>query len=218
MSVQISNDKIMTVWEWCSDAYIQQGIAINFPANTEPSKTYQWRYIKAIAVKFDEWGFDENTARQFIKVAVKHCKDIGVMRKGLAALHQSNLLQICYDNFQKQYENDNQSINSIENIHKWLVGRSNNDLLRALLYRYDPDELCNITKWYQSSKISRLYLSLSKSCGKAMARLAKSHPEERELLPKTTTLYMIRVEFLENENNVTLAKRIMKSDWRELCL
>lgn len=217
-TLDISNDRIMTVWEWCSEAYLQQGFRLTFPARTEPTKTYQWRYARSIALKFEEWEFDEGTAKQFISIAVRHCKEAGVLRKGLAALHQSNLLQICYDRLQKQANTNKQCVDSIEHIHKWLMARSQEDLLKTLLHRRDPDEFCNLVKWVQASRISRLYLALSKTCGKALARLARTHPEEREILPKTTTLYMLRTEFIEDAGNVTNTKRILGNDWREMCL
>jgi hypothetical protein len=217
-TLEISEERIMTVWGWCSEVYLQHGFRLAFPAKTDPTKTYQWRYARSIASKFDEWEFDEGTAKKFISIAVLHCKQAGVIRKGLAALHQSNLLQICYDKLQEQADVNKQCVGSIEHIHAWLMDRSGDDLLETLLYRRDPDEFCNLVKWVQASRISRLYLALSKTCGKALARLAKSHPEEREILPKTTMLYMLRVEFTEDASNITQTKRILGSDWRELCL
>lgn len=209
----------MAVWELCVDIYLLEcNMKLAFPAGTDPTKTYQWRYAKAIAAKFDEWNFDEQTSKKFITIAVQHCKQVGCLRKGLAALHQSNLLKICYDKLQMTADSNESSIQSIKTIHQWLSNKFvNNDPLRVLLYRNDPDELCNLVKWFQASRISRLYLSLSKTCSKAIARLAKTHPEERELLPKTTTLYLMRVEFLENQDENKI-KQVLGQDWRELCL
>jgi hypothetical protein len=216
--LEISDDHIMTVWEWCSEAYLQHGFKLTFPAKTDPTKTYQWRYARSITLKFAEWEFDEETAKQFITIAIGHCKDAGVLRKGLAALHQTNLLQICYDRLQKQVDSNKRCADSIEHIHAWLMARSNGDLLETLLSRQAPDEFCNLVKWVQASRISRLYLALSRTCGKALARLSRTHPEEREILPKTTTLYMLRSEFIEDAGNAINAKRILGKDWRELCL
>jgi len=216
--LELSDDRIMTVWDWCSAAYLQQGIRLKFPSNTDPVKTYQWRYVRSLTLKFSEWDFDEDLAKQFISIAVRHCKEAGVLRKGLAALHQSNLLQICYDELQKQANTHKQCTDSIEHIHNWLTERSQSNLFETLLCRRDPDELCNLTQWVQASRISRLYLALSKPCGRALARLAKTHPEEREILPRATILYMLRSEFTEDTDNIINIKRILGPDWRELCL
>ena len=216
--LEVSDERIMTVWEWCSEAYLQQGFRLTFPTKTNPTKTYQWRYARAITLKFAEWDFDETTARQFINIAIRHCKDAGVLRKGLAAVHQSNLLQICYDKLQKKSDTNQQCLQSIEYIHQWLVSKSDGNLLRTLLRRSDPDEFCNLVKWVQASRISPLYLALSKTCGVVLVRLANTHTEEREILPKTTKLYMLRTTFTEDAGNVNQMKRILGPDWRELCL
>lgn len=208
----------MTVWGWCSEAYIRHGIKLQFPARTNPQKTYQWRYAKAIALKFDEWDFDEATSKQFIDIAVVHAKETGVLRKGLATLHQANMLEICYEKLKTQSDTNRQAIDSLRYIHNWLTQRANGNLFETLLQRANADELCNLVQWVQASRISPLYLSLSRTCGQALARLAKLHPDERALLPKTTTLYMLRANFLEDVGNVELAKQIFGSDWRKLCL
>jgi hypothetical protein len=216
-TLELNDDKIMMVWDWCSDAYLQHGIRLKLPANTDHTKTYQWRYARSIAKKFAEWDFDEPTAKQFIQIAIRHCKNAGVLRKGLASLHQTNLLQVCYDQLKGRVESNGQSIESIAYIHSWLQSKSSGNLLQDLLDRNDPDEYCNIVKWVNASKISRLYLALSKTCGKALARLGKSHPDERMLLPKTTTLYMLRSEFIEDSENLKNVKKVLGNDWRELC-
>lgn len=211
-------DQVMKVWEWCFEAYIRHGIKLQFPANTDPVKTYQWRYARAIALKFDEWDFDEETARQFIDVAVAHAKEIGLLRKGLASLHQTNVLNICYDKLQRQSDSNRHAIDSLRYIHDWLSQRIGRDhAVEVLLRRTDVGQFCNMVKWVRASRISPLYLSLSRSCGRALVELANSHPQERNLLPKPTTLYMLRSEFLEDVGNVKRAKLIFGPDWRKSC-
>lgn len=216
-TLEVNDEQIMTVWNWCSDAYLQHGIRLKLPANTNPSSTYQWRYARAIANKFMEWEFDDATSIQFIQIAVRHCKDAGVLRKGLASLHQSNLLKVCYNQLKKKSESNIQSIETIEHIQRWLVKKSRGNLLNELLHRNDPDEYCNLVKWFKASKISKLYLALSRTCGKALIRLKKTNHEERLLLPPATTLFMLRSEFVEDSNNLVLVRQILGNDWREQC-
>lgn len=216
-TLEVTDEEVMNVWNWCSDAYLQHGIRLKLPASTDHTTTYQWRYARAIANKFAEWRFDEDTSIQFIQIAIRHCKEAGVLKKGLASLHQSNLLKVCYDQLKKKADSNSQAIDSIEYIHSWLCNKSQNNMLKQLLHKNDPDEYSNIVKWYKASKISKLYLSLSKSCGKAMARLNISYPEERLILPSTTSLYMLRSEFIEDANNLRCVKRILGNEWRDLC-
>lgn len=217
-TLDLSVDHITKIWEWCSEAYLRHNIRLQFPTHTDPTKTYQWRYVKAIAQKFDEWDFDDATAKHFIQIAVDHAKYVGVLRKGLAALHQSNMMSICYDKIQSQSATNQQTINSLRHIHAWLSQRiKNKDLFAALLVRTEAGDMCNLVKWVRASRISPLYLSLSRNCCRALSRLEQKNPHEREMLPKTTTLYMLRTEFLEDTHNFDQAKSIFGSDWRTSC-
>lgn len=213
-TLEITDDDIMEVWDLCSECYLQNGYRISFPSNTDPTKTYQWRYLKAITNKFIEWEFDEATSKQFIQIAIQHCKEQGIIRKGLAALHQGNMLQICYDKLKRQDNSNKQNCETIKHIHQWLESQSNANLFDVLMKRNNKHEYCNLTKWYQASRISRLYLALSISCGKALRHLEANFPEERELLPRTTQLFMIRSDFLKTEHNIQDFKIILQREWR----
>ena len=189
----IDDERVWFVWNWCSDAYLRNGQRLKFPAKTNPVNTYQWRYVKAIAERFAEWQFDDDTCRKFIDLATKYAKDKGYLRKGLSILHQSNMLDICYGMLQREKDSNRQSTNSIELVHKWLVRQfKDNDPLDVLLQRPREGALCNLTQWYKAYRISDSYLAVSKSCCRALVRLADNFPDERELLPKYTKLYTLR--------------------------
>jgi len=208
----------MTVWNWCSDAYLLNGQRLKFPAKTKPQHTYQWRYIKAIAARFAEWQFDDDTCRKFIDLATKYAKDKGVLHKGLAVLHQSNMLDICYKMLQREKDSDKQSLGSLEFIHKWLMRQFGDvDHVGVLLQRPHAEAMCNLTQWYRAHRISELYLAVSKSCCRALARLAESHPDERQMLPKRTKLYLLRCDVAKDIATLKNARKILGDEWRELC-
>jgi len=207
---------IWKVWEWCSEAYIRYGRKLTFPANTDPIKTYQWRYVKSIAKKFDEWEFDEPTSRRFIDIAIERSKMLGIMHKGLAALHQGNLLDICYKILQEESSGNDQLIDSLVDSRKWVVGRVNgSDTIEILLDKSNPDAFCNLVKWHQASKLSELYLSLSKSCGRAIKKLENTN--ERKLLPSMARLYKIRNNFYQDVSNQKRSKEILGKDCKVSC-
>jgi hypothetical protein len=211
-------DKIWKVWNWCSDSYLRHGIRLSFPKHTDPVKTYQWRYCRSLTEKLEEWDFDDETSCRFIDIAVQHAKSIGVLRKGLAVLHQGNMLGVVYDLLQQESEFDDQSIQSLVYIKKWFDQQiSDGNLITYLLERPHPGSYCNITIWYQANRLSPLFISLSRSCCKALNRLKKLDEEERGLLPKVTELYRLRSDFTDDVNCLKKAKDILGEDWRELC-
>lgn len=214
MSTALIDDRVMMVWEWCQAAYLQHGIRISFPANTDPHRTYQWRFVSSIAEKFNEWGFDDSTAKRFIITAVGEAKQRGVLRKGLAALHQSNMLDICYQIVTSQQKDNVDQIESLASMKKWFDNQIGNaDPLNLLLYRRERNAMSNIVVWYKASKLSDLFLALSKVCGQAISRL-QDNPIECRLLPATTSLYLIRSEFLSERSNVKKTQVLFGTDWR----
>lgn len=210
---ECNEDQVQVVWDWCSDAYLRYGQRLTFPSATDKRKTYQWRYAKALARKFDQWGFDDSTSRKFIDIAVGHAKHIGVLRKGLAVLHQSNMLDICYKKLQEQSDRNMQEVDSITSMKKWFDNMVGND--RAiLLYRSNPRAYCNITTWYKANKISALFLALSRSCTYALSQLS---PEERQVLPSVERLFLLRSRVVDDLSTFKKLRRIFETDWREVC-
>jgi len=116
-----ADDMVFMVWDWCSNIYSQHGIKLKFPNNTKPQNTYQWRYCKSLANKFIEWDFDDDTAQYFINVAVGYSKQLGTLRKGLAALHQNNMLETVHKLMLRDQDNNQQSISLISTTNKWLT-------------------------------------------------------------------------------------------------
>lgn len=212
-AIAISDDYVWSVWEWCSDAYLRHGRRLKFPADTDPKRTYQWRYVRSIASKFREWDFDEATGRRFIEIAVGRAVAIGVGHKGLAVLHQKNMLEVAYASLQQETAGNSTTIESLAIVHRFLA-KQGEPLLDRLLTKRDRDSLPNIVMWLQSGRLTALYLSLSRTCNVAMKRLDQ---DDRQLLPKATALYSIRSSFVRDASNERQARRILASDWRELC-
>lgn len=211
--------RVLNVWSWCSEAYLRAGRRLSLPAKTDPCKTYQWRYAQAIAKKFEEWDLSDEAAKKFIDIAVRTAKERGMLQKGLAVLHQTNMLALCYDKLQAESASNSQTLESLRHVRSWLDKKiGSGDAVEVLLRRADPEGFCNLTMWFQASRISPLYLALSRSCSKALARLNRDSQDERGLLPKVTELYLLREEFLKDQGNCSQAREIFEQDWREPCL
>lgn len=211
--------RVLNVWSWCSEAYLRAGRKLSLPAKTDPTKTYQWRYAQAIARKFEEWDLSDEAAKKFIDIAVRTAKERGMLQKGLAVLHQTNMLATCYDKLKTESTSNAQSLDSLRYVRSWLYKKTGDeDQLTVLLHRAELDTFCNLTVWFQASRISPLYLALSRTCSKALARLNRDFQDERGLLPKTTELYLLRNGFLKDQGNCSQVREIFAQDWRESCL
>lgn len=211
MSCVIDDKRVWQVWEWCSEAYLRHGIRISFPNNTDPHKTYQWRFVLAIANKFEQWEFDEHSCRQFLSIAAQQAKHKGLLRKGLAALHQSNLLDLCYRILTNQHKTNQQTLLELQRQKTWLDTRiADRKHLEVLTSRQNVKSLSNLTIWYKSQQISELFISLSKSCTKAVNEL--QHSIDSDFLPAPSGLYIKRLRFMSETNIKHTCSQIFGKD------
>lgn len=211
--VVINNERISQVVDWCILSYSKAGHRLQFPRNTNPQKTYLWCYASKLAQKLDEWEFDDSTSKAFIDHATKYAKEKKLLHKGLSIFCQGNILQICYERFEKQDKRSESLLNSIRKSKSFLDSKAvKGSHLKALLGRPNPNAFFNIVEWYELGKISALYLAKSKSCCQAIAKINKIDPDQREMLPSQSELFILA------QNNNHEIRKILGSDWRKVCL
>jgi len=201
---------IVDLWKKCKVSYSRHGHKLSFPKDTDPRRTYQWRYLASLNRKCQEWEFGEQLISDFISIVVEYSKEKQIIRKGLAVFHQNNVLEICYKTLLQRQKLDNQRSDLIESAHKWLVGQiGGNDPLKTMLQRPKPKAFCNLTIWYEASKLPMLYIALSKLCVRAIKQLQGS--TDLQLLPSLSELFMLRQRFYRDSDNLEHARRILGS-------
>jgi len=215
MPTIVDSSKIWEIWDICQRVYLHHGRRITFPKETKPEETYQWRYLCSLSKKFDEWEFDNGMIEKFIDVAIRHVKSKNKLHKGLSALCQSNLPEICYKKLTEEQKHTEQWIDTLKNSRLWLAENiRHKNPVRVLLYENEPRFVPNIVMWYQSNKLCLLYIALSKTCSKAIKQLQSSNNPHCSMLPDTAEIFFARSDFLESQTNIDQAKKIFKSDWR----
>jgi hypothetical protein len=181
------------LWQMCVDAFARHNIVLRFPKDTNRKNTYQWRYLKAMHSDFVKWRLTKQEIPPYLKIAVDYAKQHGLTRKGMAFFQQSNIRQLCLDIFKQQQTQRTMTLKSLRSMAKWFdVQTAGKDPVEVCLERSVRGSLCNITKWYQSSKISALFMALNKSC---MIALDMVGDDDRSFLPKKTELVLIRQDF-----------------------
>lgn len=212
-----TNSQVYTIWQWCCNAYLQHGQRrLSFPRDTDPTKTYQWRYMEALRSKFKEWEFDDRMSKDFIEIAVQYANKNHLLNKGPSIFMQKNLLEVCYNELKNREKSVDGMINIINRANTWLHNQvGDKPLLNVLLRCESLGSYPNIIKWYKSSHLPEQYLALSQSCGLAMATLAKTKPDERSLLPNNARLFMLRMAILNNTAIKFQIRSILHNDWRK---
>lgn len=205
----------LRTWKWCQEAFAINGMKLVFPKNTNPQKTYQWRYVTRLACKIDEWGLDKPTAKAFINIAVGYFKEKNLLHKGLSIFLQDNMMDICYDRMQKHSAKTNDRIIRLKAIHKFITSKYNNKSpISVLLNRESFDGPRNIVRWYKSNGINDMYLAMSMVCTEALSKLTITAPDERDSLPSESELYCLANNFLKDDDFRSRAKTILGNDWR----
>jgi len=198
----------LKLWDYCRLAYSKYGIKLSFPANTDPTKTYQWRYLQALDKKCTDWGFNDDLIQTFIDIVASYAKSKGILCKGLAVFHQSNVLQICYNELQAREKADIQRGDVITAAHNWFLQQTaGSDPVKLMMRRARPEAYCNLTIWYKASKLPILYLSLCQPCCKAI-RLLQGQMDE-EMLPSSVELYKVRYTYYNTDINLQHAQNIL---------
>ena len=205
----------LRTWKWCQEAFALHGVRLAFPKNTNPQKTYQWRYVTKLAHRIDEWGLDRSTAKAFINFAVGYVKEKKLLHKGMSVFFQNNMIDICYDRMKKHSIGTCSRIQRLNEAHKFITTRCNNHpTVGVLLSREAFDKLRNIVRWYQSGDITSVYLAISVACTTALSKLAIVAPNERNLLPLESELYCLAIELSKDDNFRTQVRIILNDDWR----
>jgi hypothetical protein len=213
----IDETAVWKVWNWCIDAYRRCGQTLKFPEATNPTKTYQWRYAARLAKKLEEWEFDDQTSIVFIRHAAEYAKEKRLLRKGLSAFFQSNILDICYDRIDDECEKVDRRLALLRQNHGFLSARADGKpIINILLSRPEPDSYYNIVDWFDRHRISTMYMAFSRSCTTALSRLSEISPDQRDLLPRPTELFCLMDSLTDNLIFKKQASQILGDDWRTL--
>lgn len=200
------------VWQWCFESYLRHNIKLKLPTARDYTNTYQWRFVKAITKKFKEWDFNPDTCKRFIDVAVDHAKELGVLRKGLAVLHQHNMMEICYKKLKAEDERNDFILLKLEDTKKFLRSLDAKNLLVYLLKRSHNKALMNITSLFLAKKLPLEFLALNKEAIKALSHIDRLYPEERNLLPSDASLYLCRKKIFNLFGNSELLSSIVNGE------
>lgn len=181
------------LWQLSVDAFAKYNIVLKLPMHTDKRKTYQWRYLAKMNQNFKKWKLAEEEIKQFLSIAVEYAKKNRIAFKGLSLFHQNNILKVCYDRLVARLEQRKRTLKSLRDMQRWFKEQvADRDAIAVCLERNGRFSLCNLAKWYQSSKINPLFMALNKPCMIAMDMVEDL---DKALLPSKAELVLARQEF-----------------------
>lgn len=199
----MSQSDIYDYFHVCKETFSEYGMSLNFPKNTDPTKTYKWRYLKTFDKKIKQWDLGKDLARLIIKSAIKYAYESKTLRRGLSILASDKILELAYNDLKNKSDRQEDLIDDIEESKKWVDSRNG---LLGLNNRMIP----NIVVWYISNRISKNFLSISKSAKHAIGELREEH---RSMLPSEFELILARDKIISDLYLKIKVKKIMGKDW-----
>lgn len=200
----VPDERIHQLYGWCSQAFSLAGKRFQFAKNTPPQNTYHWRYLKTLANKIDEYGFDDNSAKLFIETIIKYANKNNLHAKGIAVLFQSNVLEICKKELDVVQQKFDSTLDKLESSISFVNSTDKN-----FLYKRNPDAKPNIVEWYRNNDIYDVYLAYSKSAYSAVIRLG-----DVANFPTVNQLYLLRLKLSENTDFLRKSRALLQNDWR----
>lgn len=207
--MQTPDERIRLFFKYLQKAFKNANIRIKFPKDTDPTKTYTWRYLKHFAEKVDEWGVSDETAYKLIDAITDYSKKHKLLNRGVSILASDKILEIGYEAIKGQVQMEDNIYHKL-GLDRKIIESINGSKVTMLLKREPEKALPNIVKWYTQGKLSTLYIALSKSCGAAMASL---NSFERSFLPPIGELLDIKQKCLKNAIVKNKIKFIFGDDW-----
>lgn len=196
--------RVWKLFKYAQSSFGRAGIKIAFPKDTDPKKTYKWRYLIKFAQKLDELQASDEVAVRIIDAVAIYAVKSKQLHKGLALLVSDSVLEICCKDIERS-----------DNSRDAIVGRISTDA--AFVRANDPlgrsceRGLPNIVKWHMSGIVSELYISLSGKCRDAISKL---DAVEMSMLPSMKSMATAASSIVKDVRIKHKIKMIMGDDWR----
>lgn len=204
------DDRVMTVFSWYKAAMRSVGRKVSFPEGTSKERTYLWRQLKTFIKKIDELELDNRTTRELVFELVRHGKRNKLLDRGAAVLIRADLLELLEHKLKSDLAIEFGLLAEIESSELFLSEQQKTkSRIDVLLGRKDPGTYANITCWFQSGRITRSFIALSRSCCQALSKLDN---DERTEFPPDVTLLKTRMLCLQDRQRAEKVRKIMGSD------
>jgi hypothetical protein len=187
--------RVIKAYRLFRDSMRKHGKHVAFPKQTNPKKTYSWRYISNFLDKYDEEGLTDENMRDVINAVVKEAKKKNCLRYGVSILGKIDILE----SYEKSLENnllfESKLLDGIIS-SKSFVDSKGPDWYSSLSGRKNRWSFMNMTMWFDMGLISADFVSTSESCGSVL-KIVSGH--ERGVLPSDNEIIKIRTKILMND-------------------
>lgn len=179
------------------------GKGFKFAKAKDITDTYHYRWFNSFVDKCYRNGLDLDGAKEVVRSMVVFAKDNGILNKGAALLSRSDIIDVCI----RKIEKDDQDIDEhLITIKESLSTIDVNNPVRMLIKKQHRHGSHNIVLLRDRNKLPDFFISLSKSCMKAVCELKSDD------LLSIREYYLMRMKMINKFGDDTL-REIMGDEY-----
>lgn len=188
------------------------GRNVSLPINTDPKKTYSWRYLSNFVDRLDKESIPDEYIPDVIDAILRHAKRNKLLGRGFAVLNKIDIMPLVVNKLHNDEKVKKIKEENILQTSRFLLEKRQNtskSLLELLTERRHCDAYTNMTCWYDQGLLKVEYIALSRACRKAMIQMK---PNERTIFPGTLELMKLRLLLLSDKELARIAQNELKND------
>lgn len=215
LAIDNRKQRIINLYRIFKNEMRKYGRSVSFPKNTDPTKTYSWRYLNNFLNNYDKLlQLEDDEFPIVVEEIVAHAKQRKWLNCGLSILNKVDIVKVCCDRFQRDINDEEQLIISIKKAHAFLKRKLKGQdikLFDLLSYRQSRRAYCNMTSWYNAGYLTIGYIAISKTCKNVIRSLDKNN-DELNLYPTARQFMSIRFRLISKKNILQQLRQILGKD------
>jgi len=212
--IAVKSQRIIKAYKILQSIMGQYGKKISFPNNTDPRKTYSWRYLSKFIDRYDQLELGDQVMTDVLGAMVTEAHNKKYIGCGVSLLNKVDIITVYHktleteiDIMKKQLANIKKSFDFLDQKEKELK----QDKCTLLANRPHKKSYTFLTRWYDSGFLSIEYIMVSKSCRQVLKNLGK---DERLIFPKFGDLMKIYLKLTREEIKEQICK-ILGNDFHK---
>jgi hypothetical protein len=197
---EIQDPKIAKLWSiYQSAMWYVAGRRVNLPKNTDPTKTYQYRWMQGFDKQLHVIGAGDALAEKMIYAVVRWAKSRNKLQMGASILAMQKVLQICHESLIKERHAVVDFGRELLDSKNFILRECGGHLRLEVLVQQKAGGYANIVYWLKSNKVSFNYASLSRICHDALNVIERRDPDQRREMPSNLEFLKRRLRILSSD-------------------
>ena len=204
------DNKIHETYKILQRKYKELGLGISLPENTDPRKTYGWRYLVNFVRRMEQLEISEHYYPIVINAILEHAKRRGLLNRGFAVLNKLDIVDLVIRNLEKDISKSRQQLERVLASHNFIQKQQNQHNISDILsIKGSKNAYTNMTKWYEQGYLAPEYIALSKNCRRVLSTI---NTGERTIFPETIKLMKMRLQILSDNETTDQLKTALNDD------